>query len=209
MPPGPASHEAPGPAAVLVPVKAFARAKVRLAPALSPADRARLARSMATRVVESAAGIPVSVVCDDLEVAAWARDLGASVIWEPGRGLNPAVQEGVAHLRRAGVEIVVVAAGDLPLANDLRWVARFHGVTIVPDRRRDGTNVIGLPCSAGFEFAYGPGSFARHLDAAKRTGLPLRVVHHSPLAWDVDVPDDLLAFRSPAASSVRGSTTLR
>ncbi|MGH9115008.1 MAG: 2-phospho-L-lactate guanylyltransferase [Acidimicrobiales bacterium] len=181
------------PLAVLVPVKAFAHAKLRLAPALSPADRARLARSMATRVVESAGGIPVSVVCDDPEVAAWARDLGASVIWEPGRGLNPAVQEGVAHLRRAGVKTVVVAAGDLPLATDLRWVARFPGITIVPDRRRDGTNVIGLPCSARFQFAYGPGSFARHLDAARRTGLPVRVVHHPSLAWDVDVPDDLAA----------------
>ncbi len=88
--------------AVLVPVKAFGEAKLRLAPALSAPERAALARTMATRVVASAAGLPVAVVCDDLEVAAWARELGALVIWEPGRGLNGAVQEGVSRWARPG-----------------------------------------------------------------------------------------------------------
>jgi len=180
-----------GQEAVLVPVKAFAQAKVRLAPAMSASQREALAKDMATRVVGSAAGLPVAVVCDDQDVAAWARSLGALVIWEPGRGLNGAVQEGVARLGAAGARLVVVAAGDLPLATDLRWVTRFPGITIVPDRRHDGTNVISVPPAAGFTFAYGPGSFARHLDEARRLGLPIRVVHSSPLGWDVDVPDDL------------------
>jgi 2-phospho-L-lactate guanylyltransferase len=178
---------------VLVPVKAFHHAKVRLAPAMSAPERAALAQRMATRVVLSAAGLPVAVVCDDPQVAGWARQLGALVIWEPGRGLNGAVQEGVARLGAAGARLVVVAAGDLPFATDLRWVAKFPGVTIVPDRRRDGTNVIAVPTDAGFAFSYGPGSFARHVDEAKRIGRPVRVVHSSPLAWDVDVPDDLVA----------------
>jgi 2-phospho-L-lactate guanylyltransferase len=180
--------------AVLVPVKAFGQAKLRLAPAMSPPARAALAQEMATRVVASAAGLPVAVVCDDPEVAAWARGLGALVIWEPGRGLNGAVQEGVTRLGAAGAGLVVVAAGDLPLATDLRWVTHFPGVTIVPDRRRDGTNVLAVPTSAGFAFSYGPGSFARHLDEARRLGLPIRVIRSSPLAWDVDVPDDLTAI---------------
>jgi 2-phospho-L-lactate guanylyltransferase len=148
---------------------------------------------MATRVVASAAGLPVAVVCDDPEVATWARQLGALVIWEPGRGLNGAVQEGVARLGVAGASLVIVAASDLPLATDLRWVACFPGVTIVPDRRRDGTNVIAVPTDAGFAFSYGPGSFARHLEEATRIGRPIRVVTSSALAWDVDVPDDLVA----------------
>src|SRR5438876_6007272 len=141
--------------AVLVPVKAFSQAKVRLAPALSGPERAALAQKMATRVLASAPGLPVAVVCDDPEVAGWARQLGALVIWEPGRGLNGAVQEGVARLGAAGARLVIVAASDLPLATDLRWVGQFPGVTIVPDRRRDGTNVIAVPTDAGFAFSYG------------------------------------------------------
>src|SRR5947209_3906449 len=98
-----------GKRAVLVPVKAFAAAKLRLAPALSAEKREALARTMATKVVESAGQMPVAVVCDDLEVATWARGLGALVIWEPGRGLNGAVQEGVERLGALAVEMVVVA----------------------------------------------------------------------------------------------------
>ncbi len=180
---------------VLIPVKAFREAKVRLAPAMSAPERAALAQKMATRVVASAAGLPVAVVCDDPEVATWARELGALVIWEPGRGLNGAVHEGVSRLAAAGASLVVVAAGDLPLATDLRWVTRFPGVTIVPDRRGDGTNVIAIPTTVGFVFSYGPGSFARHLDEAGRLGLPVRVVRSSLLGWDVDVPDDLAAVK--------------
>jgi 2-phospho-L-lactate guanylyltransferase len=150
---------------------------------------------MATRVVESAGGLTVAVVCDDPDVASWARELGALVLWEAGRGLNGAVQEAVARLGRMGVEQIAVAAGDLPLATDLKWVTRFAGITIVPDRHHDGTNVIGVPAAADFNFAYGPGSFARHLEEARRTDLPTRVVHSSPLAWDVDVPADLVAVR--------------
>jgi 2-phospho-L-lactate/phosphoenolpyruvate guanylyltransferase len=180
--------------AVLVPVKAFGQAKRRLSAALSPDARAALARSMATRVVESAAGLPVAVVCDDREVAGWARGLGALVIWEPGRGLNGAVQEGVSRLAAAGVGLVAVAAGDLPLATDLRWVTDFAGITIVADRRNDGTNVLAVPAASGFAFSYGPGSFARHLEEARRLALPVRVVHCPTLAWDVDLPDDLAAL---------------
>jgi len=178
--------------AVLVPVKAFHQAKVRLAAALSAPNRASLARAMATRVVGSAGDLPVAVVCDDREVANWARQLGALVIWEPGRGLNLAVEEGVLRLGSLGVDLVVVAASDLPLARDLRWVTQFSGITIVPDRRRDGTNVIAVPTSSGFAFSYGPGSFARHVQEARRLGLPTRIVHSSTLAWDVDVPEDLV-----------------
>lgn len=177
--------------AVLIPVKAFSRAKLRLAPALSPDRRRELARTMASRVVGSAGHLPVSVVCDDQEVADWAGELGAAVIWAPGLGLNGAVQHGFARLADEGMQVVAVAAGDLPLATDLGWVTGFPGVTLVPDRRHDGTNVIAVPTRLPFTFSYGPGSFARHLDQSRALGAPVRVVHSSPLAWDVDIPEDL------------------
>jgi 2-phospho-L-lactate guanylyltransferase (CobY/MobA/RfbA family) len=64
-------------------------------------------------------------------------------------------------------------------------------VTIVPDRRDDGTNVLALPVGSGFRFAYGPGSSRRHAAEARRVGLPVRVVREPRRGWDVDVPDDL------------------
>ena len=180
-----------GPEAVLVPVKAFADAKRRLAPALLAAERAALARSMAEKVVAAARSLPVAVVCDDTEVAVWARQLGALVIWEPEQGLNRAVEAGVIRLGDAGAERVTVAHADLPLATDLTWLGRFEGVTLVPDRRHDGTNVACVPTAAGFRFSYGPGSFVRHQQEARRLCLPLRIVDEPLLAWDVDQPADL------------------
>ncbi len=182
-----------GSVAVLVPVKAFRDAKGRLASALSPGERAELARSMADAVIRAAAPLRVWVVCDDEEVAAWAAGVGASVLWKPGRGLNGAVDEGVADLAELGVERVIVAHADLPHARDLAWVAEGDGVTLVPDRHDDGTNVAAVPATSGFVFAYGPGSFRRHVAEAERLGLPVRVVREPRLGWDVDLPDDLHA----------------
>jgi 2-phospho-L-lactate guanylyltransferase len=178
-------------AAVVVPVKAFTAAKLRLAGVLEPAERAALARRMAGVVVSAAAPLHVVVVCDDEAVRDWALDLGARVVWCPERGLNGAVADGVAHLAAEGVERAIVAHADLPLATRLDWVADFPGVTLVPDRRRDGTNVAAVPTGAGFAFHYGGGSFAAHRAEAARLGLPARLVSDPFLAWDVDLPGDL------------------
>ena len=178
-----------GTRAVLVPIKAFHEAKGRLDHALTAPERADLARSMAAQVLEAAAPLPVAVVCDDSDVADWARARGALVVWEPGRGLNGAVEAGVDHLRDAGVVQVTVSHADLPLADRPGRRGRLApGITLVPDRYGNGTNVIALPADAGFRFSYGPGSFARHRAEAERLGLPVRVLDLPDLAWDVDEP---------------------
>jgi 2-phospho-L-lactate/phosphoenolpyruvate guanylyltransferase len=192
MPPGPAPDLRPRRAAVLVPVKAFTAAKLRLADRLDPPARAALAQAMAAQVVAAAAPLPVAVVCDDEAVRGWAEQEGAEAIWTPGLGLNGAVQAGVEHLARRGVERVVVAHADLPLATDLSGLARFDGVTLVPDRHGDGTNVACIPTDVGFEFAYGAGSFRAHRVEAARLGLAVRLAPDRRLGWDVDVPADLL-----------------
>ena len=177
--------------AVLVTVKAFAAAKLRLASVLAVAEREALVRSMAETVVRAAGPLPVAVVCDDPSVAEWAAGLGATVVWAPGRGLDGAVADGVQALAAGGAERVIVAHADLPRATDLAWVARFPGVSLIPDHRDDGTNVASLPTAVPFPFSYGPGSFARHANAALRLGLALRVVRDPALGCDVDVPADL------------------
>lgn len=176
---------------VLIPVKSFKEAKRRLSGALDDSARASLARQMATQVLKAARPLAVAVVCDDNEVADWARDHHALVVWEPGRGLNGAVEEGVRHLGALGVTTVIVAHGDLPWASGLADLGAFEGVTIVPDRAGDGTNVIELPTSVGFKFSYGPGSFTRHIAECERLGVDHRVLHPPALAFDVDLPADL------------------
>ena len=178
-------------AAVVIPVKGFHAAKLRLAPALSPEARAVLARQMATRVVRAAGDLPVIVVCEDDVVRQWALEAGASVRWTPGLGLDGAVTAGVEAAAEAGADRVVVAHADLPLATGLGHVVGQHGVLLVPDRHGDGTNVLALPTDSGFRFSYGPGSFLRHQAEATRLGLAIDIHTDVELGWDVDLPDDL------------------
>jgi 2-phospho-L-lactate/phosphoenolpyruvate guanylyltransferase len=184
--------------AVLVPVKSFRQAKERLSAVLDAKAREELVRDYAARVIAAAAPLPVAVVCDDDDVASFAAADGAHAIWTPRLGLSGAVQEGVAQLARTGADVVTVAHGDLPLAVDLDSSGRdcTSEVTLVPDRRLDGTNVATVPAAAGFCFAYGPGSFERHKAEAARLGLACRVIHDFRLASDVDLPDDLALVRS-------------
>jgi 2-phospho-L-lactate guanylyltransferase len=146
---------------------------------------------MAENVLAAARPLPTAVVCDDELVALWARSKGAIVLQEPGKGLNGAVGAGVARLAEAGAHEVVVAHSDLPRARDLSALTGFDAVSLVPDRREDGTNVICIPASSGFRFSYGPGSFSRHLAEAERLGIAVRVVREPHLAWDVDLPSDI------------------
>jgi 2-phospho-L-lactate/phosphoenolpyruvate guanylyltransferase len=147
---------------------------------------------MADRVLSAAAPLPVAVVCEDPDVAQWARSRGALVVWEPGRGLNGAVEAGVDRLRASGAVQVTVAHADLPRATDLARVGAAPGVTLVPDRYGNGTNVLAVPADAGFQFSYGPGSFARHRAEAARLGLATRVLDLPDLAWDIDEPGDVV-----------------
>lgn len=185
--------------AALIPIKGFHAAKARLTPVLGDADRERLARWMATRVVQAFAPIPTFVACDDEQVAAWAEELGAGVLWGPGLGLNGAIDVGVDTLAGKGFDHVVIAHGDLPRPEGLRGVVVPDTIVIVPDRRRDGSNVIARPTSVALPAEYGGGSFERHLAAALATGAPVQVRADPHLSIDIDTIDDC---RHPIAAAV-------
>lgn len=187
-------HDPENPAtAVIVPIRSFEGALSRLAGMLGERRCHDLMRLMASRVVAAADGLPVHVATDDVEVAAWASDLGAEVAPVGRPGLSTAVSVTVDRLAAAGVERAVVAHADLALAHSLR-PAVGAGLVIVPDRRRDGSNVLCVPTDCGFRFAYGPGSFRRHVAEAERLGLAVTVVDDDALASDMDYPEDLLAL---------------
>ena len=176
--------------AVIVPIRSFKGALSRLAGILDEPRCRDLMRLMAARVLSAAEPLPVHVATDDAEVAAWATKLGAAVVPAGRPGLTTAVSMAVDHLASAGIERAVVAHADLALARTLR-PAVGPGLTIVGDRRRDGSNVVCVPTAAGFRFSYGPGSFGRHVAEAERLGLDVSVVEDDSLSVDIDHPEDL------------------
>ncbi len=176
---------------MLIPVKRFTAAKRRLAGLLEGPQRAALARWLADRVVAAATQLPTYVACDDDDVASWADAAGAEVLWSPGLGLNGAVDAGRLTIAGKGFDHLVIAHSDLPLAHDLAALAAPGTVCLVPDRRRDGTNVLALPMTADVPASYGGGSFIRHLDLAMSSGHKVHVLADPRLAIDVDNPHDL------------------
>lgn len=178
--------------AVLVPVKRFTAAKGRLTNVLSDNERARLAEWLATGVLEVVAEIPTFVACDDEQVATWAERMGAQVIWGAGLGLNGAVDDGVDHIASNAFDHILVSHADLALPEGLLDVAREGSITLVPDRRHDGTNVMSFPAAHRLHAAYGGGSFARHLDQALTAAVPVEVRSDPRLSLDLDTPRDLI-----------------
>lgn len=176
---------------VLVPVKSFRAAKRRLGDVLDPPQRAALAARLAAAVLAAAAPLPVCVACDDEEVAEFARVRGATVAWTPGLGLNGAVRSGVSLLGEAGASWVTIVHADLPRARGIGALEHFDGVTLAPDRRRRGTNLLRVPTACAFTTHFGVDSFQRHLAECGRRGLASLVLDRDDLAFDVDDPVDL------------------
>jgi 2-phospho-L-lactate/phosphoenolpyruvate guanylyltransferase len=192
----------------VIPIRAFALGKARLAASLDGAERAALGRRWAEQVVHAAGELPIVVVSSDPDVTVWATDLGLDVLDDPG-SLDDAARVGRDRLRDRGCSRVIVVHADLPRAHDLARLARDASqpvVALVPCHRDDGTPVLSVPAAAEFRFAYGPDSFRRHAAEARRLGLGLRVVRDRDLAFDVDIPADLVALgtslEASAASAV-------
>ena len=182
--------------AVVIPIKAFEQAKDRLSSVLSTEQRILLARTTALGVLESVRGASVFVVCDNPEVSQWATSHGATVVSQSGAGLNAAVQEGISAAHE--YERVMIVHSDLPLPSRLRELldstVASNTVTIVPDRHRDGTNVLIIPSGVGFTCHYGAKSFAAHMAEATKLGLAIEIIEDDELALDIDTPDDLNAL---------------
>ncbi len=195
-----------------VPIKHFDDAKQRLSSRLDSSRRSRLVMSVAAHTLGelSGAGFSPLVVAGSAEVAAWAERLGVDAIPDSGRGLDGAARAVVSHARSLDRPWVVVP-GDLPLlrSSDLFEAARalVSGRPVIAPAHDGGTNLIGSP-SFDLVFAYGPGSFHRHLGrlAAER---PL-VVATLGLLLDLDAPADLDAcLRHPRGAWIERDTAIR
>jgi 2-phospho-L-lactate/phosphoenolpyruvate guanylyltransferase len=101
-----------------------------------------------------------------------------------------------------------VLPADLPLitAQDIREMLRVgdrHADTqtlvIATDRAGDGTNALYMNPLGMFPFAYGVGSFERHMQLARDAGARVEVVKNEHLSLDIDYPADLDTYRRIAS----------
>ncbi len=206
----------------VLPVKRFAGAKRRLGAELSSPARRMLAEAMvgdvlvalrrARRVAE------VVVVTGESAAQAIARGHGAAVVDDPDdAGHVPAALRGVAWAVRHRAARVLLVPGDCPAldpeeVDEMLATSGAVGpeVVIVPDRHGTGTNALVLTPPDAIAPSFGPGSRARHEQAARAAGAAVRVAEPPSLVLDVDTADDLavllaaLAGRTGGAGFTRG-----
>jgi 2-phospho-L-lactate/phosphoenolpyruvate guanylyltransferase len=191
-------------ATAIVPVKRFHEAKRRLASGIDDERRSALAAAMLEDVlaaIATARTIESTIVVSGdpfaQEIAAFAS---AEVVPDPAdEGHSEAALAGIARAEVEGAECVVLLPGDCPLL-DPRELDRLltalpeRYVAIVPDRHGEGTNALALTPPTAIRPAFGEGSCARHVAAARKAGIPFAVEELASLALDLDTPADLVAL---------------
>jgi len=196
--------------AILIPVKTFDESKKRLADHYSAADRTALAAALCEdffRTITQVRGIDrVFVVSREPRALAWARDKGWETIVETAQiseshsvdaASRECAERGVHALLRLPIDIPLVLPSDIEalFAN----MQDAPATLIVPSRDGTGTNALLRSPPMLFPSHFGPGSFALHLDEAKRCGAAVHIARNLRIELDVDEIDDLRA----AAGMVR------
>jgi 2-phospho-L-lactate/phosphoenolpyruvate guanylyltransferase len=203
----------------ILPVKSFSVAKQRLAGLLGAGSRQALAQAMFSDVLTSLRHVPgldaVAVVTSDRVAESAALGERVQVLRDTEQaGQSAAALIGIRYAQAAAYERVLLVPGDTPLVDphDVGALLELDApVAIVPDRHGTGTNALLLAPTDVIAPSFGPGSFDRHVAAARDAGVEYAVPRISALMFDVDTPDDLadlsvaLDERRGQAASTRGA----
>jgi 2-phospho-L-lactate guanylyltransferase len=187
---------------LIIPVKPLLLGKSRLSIILPPVERALLNRRLLLHTLDTIKGVAeieqTLVISRDPTVLGIAQWSGARILLETGSPtLNRALTLATITARDGGASSILILPADLPLLSP-QDISALTGliqpspvVVIAPDRRRQGTNALLVSPPGVIEYSYGPGSFQRHCDQARRVGVRLEIVDSPSLALDVDLPEDL------------------
>lgn len=186
----------------IVPVKPFNRAKSRLSKVLTPQQREELAEKLFRHTlnvlthVKQIAG--VLVISRDTKALALARDYHVHTVQEGGAPeLNAALLRASQVIGSQGVDGVLVLPADLPFveAEDVEQILHLgrYNMTVVlaPDQKNDGTNALLVNPPGLIPFAFGVGSFSRHMMSAEQTGATVKIYRSPRTGLDIDTPSDL------------------
>ncbi|HET9224016.1 MAG TPA: 2-phospho-L-lactate guanylyltransferase [Roseiflexaceae bacterium] len=193
----------------IVPVKPLQLAKGRLSAVLTAPERRTLVLAMLGDVLAALHATEVLretvVVSSDAEVLALAARLGAAALFEQAQGLNTAYAQAAAFAGLSGATALLALPADLPLVTSheiagLVAAGKDVGMALAPSRD-GGTNGLYRSVEAVLPFLFGSGSLARHIGAARSSGLEPRLFRAPGLELDIDQPDDLLLLAEAAGET--------
>lgn len=189
--------------AAIIPVGSLDGGKTRLGGTLDAEERQDLTERLLSRTITTTLAVArfadVLVISPDRAVLTRASDLGARTLRQRSTGLRRGLTEAREDVVAGGADAIVVLPIDLPFTSveaidaviDALEEHPGPAVILVPDRHGTGTNALALRPPDVIAFAFGPGSRAAH--RAQAAGVEARYIElESPLAIDLDTPDDLV-----------------
>jgi 2-phospho-L-lactate/phosphoenolpyruvate guanylyltransferase len=183
---------------IALPVKSLDDAKSRLGPVLEPLERASLTLAMLEDVMDATQALPgweTWVISPDEGVLERVMERGAHAIAEDKPPLGNAIRQVDEEAAARQAEALAVLLPDTPLVTVEALTRALHTlgpVVLAPSSDEGGTNLLIRRPPAAIGARFGTDSYRRHLEAAAEAGLPTSIVHRHELAFDLDLPSDIL-----------------
>jgi 2-phospho-L-lactate guanylyltransferase len=183
---------------IALPVKSLAEAKSRLDPLLTPLERGALTLAMLEDVLDvtlELTGWHTWVISPDEAVLEIAMVRGAHAIEEDRPPLAMAIRQVEDEAAGRLVETLAVLLPDTPLVSAPalgRALRTLGAVVMAPSADESGTNLLVRRPPAVIEARFGHDSYRRHLQGAAEADVPAAVVEAPELAFDLDLPSDIL-----------------
>jgi len=187
----------------IVPVKPLRRGKSRLAGTLTEDERTELNRQLLAHTLDTLKNTPeieqTLVISRDPQALAVARDHDARTVLEDGSPhLNTALERATVVAKVYATSGVLILPADLPLISqeDIQKLVSTANkyervVVITPDRHKEGTNALLISPAGIIEYDFGPQSFSRHCELARKAGARLEICTLPSIELDLDLPEDL------------------
>jgi 2-phospho-L-lactate/phosphoenolpyruvate guanylyltransferase len=184
--------------AIVLPVKSLSETKSRLAPMLSPLERGALTLAMLEDVMDvtqQLSGWATWVISPDEVVLEVALGRSAHAIREEKPPLGNAIRQAEEEALGRQSDALAVLLPDTPLLTTealTRALRTLGPVVLAPSTDESGTNLLIRRPPSSIDARFGTDSYRKHLEAAAVAQLPTAIIDSPELAFDLDLPGDIL-----------------
>jgi 2-phospho-L-lactate guanylyltransferase len=184
--------------AIDLPVKSLSESKARLSPVLSPLERGALTLAMLEDVMDitqAITGWETWVISPDETVLEVTLKRAAHAIREEKPPLANAIRQAEEEASARQAEALAVLLPDTPLVTVDALTRALHTlgpVVLAPSADESGTNLLIRRPPATIDARFGTDSYRKHLQAAAVADRPTAIVSAPELAFDLDLPGDIL-----------------
>jgi 2-phospho-L-lactate/phosphoenolpyruvate guanylyltransferase len=184
--------------AIVLPVKSLSESKARLSPVLTPLERGALTLAMLEDVMDVTLAVPgweTWVISPDETVLEVAMKRSVHAIREERPPLANAIRQAEEEASARLADALAVLLPDTPLVTVDALMRALHTlgpVVLAPSADESGTNLLIRRPPGAIDARFGTDSYRKHLEAAAVAERPTAIVSAPELAFDLDLPGDIL-----------------